>query len=79
MAGCSFIFIVRLWGFLFALILSFSTSFQTIITQVNHAIGASGVVSEECKAVVAEYGETIIKMLLAKVFDAFLHIIQTWT
>ncbi|KAE8650121.1 aspartic proteinase A1 [Cucumis sativus] len=38
----------------------------TIITQVNHAIGASGVVSEECKAVVAEYGETIIKMLLAK-------------
>ncbi len=30
----------------------------TIITQVNHAIGASGVVSEECKAVVAEYGKS---------------------
>ncbi|XP_030453556.1 aspartic proteinase-like [Syzygium oleosum] len=38
----------------------------TIITEVNHAIGAAGVVSEECKAVVAQYGETIIQMLLAK-------------
>ncbi|KAM3696363.1 hypothetical protein ACJW30_06G034900 [Castanea mollissima] len=38
----------------------------TIITEVNHAIGATGVVSQECKAVVAEYGETIIKMLLEK-------------
>lgn len=38
----------------------------TIITQVNHAIGASGVVSQECKAVVEEYGETIIEMLLAQ-------------
>ena len=41
---------------------------QTIITEVNHAIGATGVVSQECKAVVAEYGETIIKMILEKVF-----------
>lgn len=38
----------------------------TIITEVNHAIGAAGVVSEECKAVVAQYGQTIIQMLLAK-------------
>lgn len=38
----------------------------TIITEVNHAIGAAGVVSEECKAVVAQYGETIIQKLLAK-------------
>ncbi|KAK9268692.1 hypothetical protein L1049_000452 [Liquidambar formosana] len=38
----------------------------TIITEVNHAIGATGVVSEECKAVVAQYGETIIEMLLAE-------------
>jgi phytepsin len=41
---------------------------MTIIAEVNHAIGATGVVSQECKAVVAQYGETIIKMLLAKVF-----------
>ncbi|KAK5844778.1 aspartic proteinase-like [Gossypium arboreum] len=37
-----------------------------IITQINHAIGASGVVSQECKAVVSEYGEKILDMLLAK-------------
>lgn len=40
---------------------------QTIITQVNHAIGAKGIVSQECKAVVSQYGEEIINMLLAKV------------
>ncbi|XP_050216627.1 aspartic proteinase-like [Mercurialis annua] len=38
----------------------------SIIAEVNLAIGATGVVSQECKAVVAQYGETIIKMLLAK-------------
>ncbi|KAF3453422.1 hypothetical protein FNV43_RR03862 [Rhamnella rubrinervis] len=38
----------------------------TIITELNHAIGASGVASQECKALVAQYGETIIEMLLAK-------------
>ncbi|XP_022151289.1 aspartic proteinase A1-like [Momordica charantia] len=38
----------------------------SIITQVNHAIGASGIVSEECKTLVSEYGETIIKLLLEK-------------
>ncbi|CAI0437279.1 unnamed protein product [Linum tenue] len=37
-----------------------------IITEVNHAIGATGVVSQECKLVVSEYGETIIRMLLAR-------------
>ena len=44
---------------------------QPIIAEVNHAIGATGVVSQECKAIVAEYGETIIKMLLAKVYASF--------
>ncbi|CAM8986929.1 unnamed protein product [Rhodiola kirilowii] len=38
----------------------------SIITEVNHAIGASGVVGQECKAVVAQYGDQIIKMLLDK-------------
>ncbi|KAI4378272.1 hypothetical protein MLD38_015772 [Melastoma candidum] len=38
----------------------------TIITEINHAIGAAGVVSQECKAVVAEYGQTILDMLLAQ-------------
>nr|QCQ29375.1 aspartic proteinase [Camellia fraterna] len=38
----------------------------TIITQINHAIGASGIVSQECKAVVAQYGKMILEMLLAQ-------------
>ncbi|GKV39586.1 hypothetical protein SLEP1_g47341 [Rubroshorea leprosula] len=37
-----------------------------IIAEVNHAIGATGVVSQECRLVVSQYGETIIEMLLAK-------------
>lgn len=41
--------------------------FQTIITQINHAIGASGVVSQECKSVVSEYGKTILDLLESKV------------
>ncbi|GLU23334.1 hypothetical protein SLE2022_393510 [Rubroshorea leprosula] len=38
----------------------------TIITMINQAIGASGVVSQECKAVVQQYGQTIIDLLLAE-------------
>ncbi|KAF8409592.1 hypothetical protein HHK36_005670 [Tetracentron sinense] len=38
----------------------------TIITQINQAIGASGVVSQECKAVVSQYGEIMMEMLLAE-------------
>ena len=45
--------------------------FQTVITQINHAIGASGVVSQACKSVVEEYGKIIIEMLLAKVYTIY--------
>ncbi|KAJ0985899.1 hypothetical protein J5N97_004255 [Dioscorea zingiberensis] len=38
----------------------------TIIAEINHKIGASGVVSQECKAIIAEYGEQILDMLLAE-------------
>ncbi|KAF8391571.1 hypothetical protein HHK36_023877 [Tetracentron sinense] len=38
----------------------------TIITQINRDIGASGVVSQECKTVVSQYGETILDLLLAE-------------
>ncbi|KAG7012357.1 hypothetical protein SDJN02_25109, partial [Cucurbita argyrosperma subsp. argyrosperma] len=34
-----------------------------IITMINHAIGAKGVISQECKAVVAQYGQTIMDLL----------------
>ncbi|KAF8031573.1 hypothetical protein BT93_D0709 [Corymbia citriodora subsp. variegata] len=38
----------------------------TVITMINQAIGASGVASQECKAVVAQYGQTIIDLLLVE-------------
>ncbi|KAJ8764619.1 hypothetical protein K2173_006701 [Erythroxylum novogranatense] len=38
----------------------------TVITQINHAIGASGIISQECKTMVAQYGKMIIEMLVAK-------------
>ncbi|RWW20015.1 hypothetical protein GW17_00015898 [Ensete ventricosum] len=40
--------------------------YQTVITDINQKIGVSGVVSQQCKAVVAQYGEKIMDMLLAK-------------
>ncbi|XP_021274894.1 aspartic proteinase A1-like [Herrania umbratica] len=38
----------------------------TIITQINHAIGASGVVSQECKTMVSQYGKTILELLVSE-------------
>ncbi|KAK7292427.1 hypothetical protein RIF29_08206 [Crotalaria pallida] len=38
----------------------------TVITMINHAIGASGVVSKECRTVVSQYGQTIMDLLLAE-------------
>nr|CAA70340.1 aspartic proteinase [Centaurea calcitrapa] len=37
-----------------------------IITQINHAIGAKGVMSQQCKTLVDQYGKTIIEMLLSE-------------
>ncbi|KAL7213561.1 hypothetical protein ACSBR2_016147 [Camellia fascicularis] len=37
-----------------------------VITMINHAIGASGVVSQQCKSVVQQYGQTIMDLLLAE-------------
>ncbi|CAL0301145.1 unnamed protein product [Lupinus luteus] len=34
-----------------------------VITMINQAIGASGVASQECKAVVNQYGQTILDLL----------------
>ncbi|GFY94627.1 aspartic proteinase A1 [Actinidia rufa] len=38
-----------------------------VVTQINHAIGAEGVVSMECKEIVSEYGEQIWDLLVAGV------------
>ncbi|KAI5018084.1 hypothetical protein ZWY2020_042972 [Hordeum vulgare] len=39
---------------------------MTIVAQVNHAIGAEGIITTECKEVVIEYGEMILEMLVAQ-------------
>lgn len=52
------------------------------MAQINHAIGAAGVVSQECKAVVAQYGETILQILTSKVrfgFDSSSEHIKSFT
>ncbi|KAL6207145.1 hypothetical protein ACLB2K_024390 [Fragaria x ananassa] len=38
----------------------------TVVAMINKAIGANGVVSQECKAVVQQYGQTILELLLAE-------------
>lgn len=41
--------------------------FQTMIAQINHVIGAEGVVSLECKKVVSKYGDIIWELLISGV------------
>ncbi|OMO88965.1 Peptidase A1 [Corchorus olitorius] len=38
----------------------------TIVTQINRAIGASGVISQECKTLVSQYGKVILEMLVSE-------------
>ncbi|KAJ8544716.1 hypothetical protein K7X08_017299 [Anisodus acutangulus] len=38
----------------------------TVITMISQAIGASGVASQQCKAVIQQYGQTIMDLLLAE-------------
>lgn len=38
-----------------------------VIAQIHQAIGATGVVSQECKAIVSQYGDIIMRLLLAQV------------
>lgn len=41
------------------------------MTEINHAIGAEGIVSQECKEVVSQYGNMIWDLLISRV--GFLH------
>ncbi|KZV43689.1 aspartic protein-like [Dorcoceras hygrometricum] len=43
---------------------SLLTGPTTVITQINHAIGAEGIVSAECKQIVSQYGEMIWDLLV---------------
>ncbi|CAA6653839.1 unnamed protein product [Spirodela intermedia] len=45
---------------------SLLTGPTTIITQINHAIGAEGIISTECKEIVSQYGELILELLIAQ-------------
>lgn len=40
---------------------------QSIVTEINHAIGAQGIVSAECKQVVTQYGDSIWDLLVTGV------------
>lgn len=42
------------------------------MTEINHAIGAKGVISSECKEVVSQYGEMIWDLLVSGVGNIFL-------
>eukprot|EP00268_Persea_americana_P026817 TRINITY_DN2633_c0_g1_i1.p1 TRINITY_DN2633_c0_g1~~TRINITY_DN2633_c0_g1_i1.p1 ORF type:complete len:511 (-),score=82.13 TRINITY_DN2633_c0_g1_i1:288-1820(-) len=46
---------------------SLLTGPTTVVAEINHVIGAEGIVSMECKEVVAEYGEMILELLLLEV------------
>ena len=59
-------FLSYLWFTCFKRILT-SHHFQPIITEINHAIGAEGVVSAECKEVVSQYGDLIWELLISGV------------
>lgn len=37
------------------------------MTEINHAIGAEGIVSSECKEVVTQYGDMIWELLVSGV------------
>lgn len=41
--------------------------YQPIVTEINHAIGAEGIVSAECKEVVTQYGDLIWELLVSGV------------
>ncbi|KAL5981698.1 AP4A phosphorylase [Asimina triloba] len=45
---------------------SLLTGPTAIITEINHAIGAEGIVSAECKEIIAEYGRMILELLIAQ-------------
>ncbi|XP_073033887.1 aspartic proteinase-like [Primulina eburnea] len=38
----------------------------TVVAMINHAIGAAGIVSQECKAVVEQYGQIIMDLLISE-------------
>ena len=60
-------------GFLFVCL-------QEIISEINHAIGATGIISGECKTVVEKYSDFIIQLLMSEVsrLIKFAHIMSCY-
>ena len=58
--------ILFLFHFLWCLFLS-SSCMQSFVTQINHAIGAEGYVSFECKNIVHNYGDSIWEFITSGV------------
>ncbi|CAN6972380.1 unnamed protein product [Brassica rapa subsp. trilocularis] len=46
---------------------SLLTGPSTVITMINHAIGAVGIASQECKTVIGQYGQTMLDSLVSQV------------
>lgn len=55
------LFLLFFYGTLFSLGVFFllSSCLQSVVTQINHAIGAEGYVSFECKNIIHTYGDSI--------------------
>ncbi|XP_057833302.1 cyprosin isoform X2 [Cryptomeria japonica] len=40
---------------------------SAIVAEINHAIGAEGIASKECKTIASQYGDIILELLIAQV------------
>ena len=61
------VLVLFLVPFLFGVSFLTSSRLQKIVTQINHAIGAEGYVSFECKSIVHNYGDSIWESLITGV------------
>ncbi|KAF7838778.1 aspartic proteinase-like isoform X2 [Senna tora] len=46
----------------------------SVVVEINHTIGAEGVLSSKCKEVVSHYGVRICDLLVARVGPSSLHL-----
>ena len=59
-------------------IISVDCLFQPVVAEINHAIGAEGVLSVECKEVVSQYGELIWDLLVSGVSVKIEYAFSLW-
>ena len=61
------VLVLFLVPFLFGVSFLTSSRLQKIVTQINHAIGAEGYVSYECKNIIHNYGDSIWEYIISGV------------